>query len=71
MYWLAGVIGALIGTVVTLIMQRMLFSNGTLRIDRMNPEKDVYRIDLDRLDNLHKKKHIVLKVDPNANLSQN
>jgi hypothetical protein len=71
MTWLAGVIGALIGTVVTLIMQYMLFSNGTLRIDRTDPEKDTYRIELNRLDNLHKKKRIVLKVDPNANLSQN
>lgn len=70
MLWLAGIIGSLIGTVVTLILQRMLFASGTLRIDRTDPDKDVYRIDLNSLDNLHKKKRITLKVDPYADLSQ-
>lgn len=68
--WLASIIGALVGVVVTLIFQR-LFASGTLRIDRTDPEKDVYRIDLNSLNNLHKKKCIVLKVDPYADLSQN
>ena len=33
-------------------------------------DKDVYRIDIYDLDELSKKKEIVLKVDNNANLSQ-
>ena len=44
--------------------------SGTLRIDHSNPEKDVYRIDIYDLDELSKKKEIVLKVDNNAHLSQ-
>ena len=68
--WLVGIVGVVIGAVVTLIFQRMFFASGTLRIDRTDPDKDVYRIDLDRLDNLHKKKRITLKVDPHADLSQ-
>lgn len=47
-----------------------LFIAGTLKIDRTNPDKDVYRIELDSLDKLPNKKRIVLKIDPNADLSQ-
>lgn len=43
---------------------------GTLRIDHSNPEKDVYRFDIDDLDSLSKKKRIILLVDNNATLSQ-
>lgn len=43
---------------------------GTLRIDHSNPEKDVYRIELDDFDNLSRKKRVVLIVDNNADLSQ-
>lgn len=45
--------------------------SGTLRIDRSDPNKDRYLIELDDLENLAKKKRVVLVVDPNANLSQN
>ena len=43
-------------------------SDGKLRIDSSNPEKDVYRLELDSLDDLPKKKKIVLIVDKNAKL---
>lgn len=45
-------------------------ASGTLRIDHSNPFKDVYRIEIDDLDKLVKKKRVVLKVDHNADLSQ-
>ena len=43
---------------------------GTLKIDHSNLKKDIYRIEIADLDRLSKKKHVVLKVDNNANLSQ-
>ena len=46
-------------------------SIGVLRIDHSNPEKDIYRFELDSLDNLSRKKKIVLRVDNHADLSQN
>ena len=42
---------------------------GTLKIDRSNPAKDLYRFDIDNLDALSNKKRIVLKVDNKADLS--
>ena len=47
-----------------------LFVDGTLRIDHSNPEKDVYRFDIDDLDSLCKKKRIIIRVDNRADLSQ-
>lgn len=43
---------------------------GTLKIDHSDPEKDIYRIDINDLDKLSKKKLIILKIDNNADLSQ-
>lgn len=58
------------GSIVNLIFGIYYKSEGTLRIDHSNLEKDIYRIEIDDLDGLSKKKHIVLKIDNNANLSQ-
>ena len=45
-------------------------ASGKLYIDHTNPEKDIYRIAINDLDKLSKKKRIVLYVDNNAHLSQ-
>ena len=45
-------------------------ATGTLKIDHSNPEKDVYRFEIDDLDKLNTKTRIVLKIDHDANLSQ-
>ena len=68
--WLAGVIGSLVGAVVTIIFHRIFFTSGTLRIDRTNPDKEIYRLDIGDLGRLSKKRRITLKVDKNADLSQ-
>lgn len=43
--------------------------DGTLKIDHSNFEKDVYRIEIGDLDILPHKKHIILKVENDVNLS--
>ena len=71
MEYLFVLIGLLVGSIVSNIIFFIRYRTvGTLRIDHSDPAKDVYRIEIDDLDRLIKKKHIVLKVDNNANLSQ-
>ena len=70
MTWLAGIIGAVVGSIVTIIFHHMFFTSGTLRIDRTDPDKEIYRIELGDLNKLSKKRRITLKVDNNADLSQ-
>ena len=43
--------------------------DGALKIDHSDSKKDVYRIEIGDLDVLPHKKHIVLKVENDANLS--
>lgn len=73
-WYLWFVIGIIVGVIVTGVFSAILVkvrtSYGTLKIDHSNPEKDIYRFDVDDLDGLSKKKHITLKVDNHADLSQ-
>lgn len=66
--WLLG--GFVGGSLFGWVIRRMKPTAGTLRIDHSNPEKDVYRFDINDFDSLSKKKRIVLLVDNNADLSQ-
>lgn len=70
--WIFGIlIGMLAGSVLTTIVCFAKTSFGTLLIDRQNPEKDVYRFDIDGdIVKLPSKKRIVMRIDPNADLSQ-
>ena len=43
--------------------------DGILKIDHSDSKKDVYRIEIGDLDILPYKKHIILKVENDANLS--
>lgn len=67
--WGCLIVGVIIG-VIAFVWHYCGRTNGTLKIDHSNPEKDIYRIEIDDLDSLNKKKRIVLKVDHNADLSQ-
>lgn len=69
-YLLWFVVGVSIGSIIASIIFYVRSSSGTLRIDRTNPEKDVYRLEIDDLDKLSKKKHVILKIDSHADLSQ-
>ena len=63
-----------VGAISVLIIKDIIFyiinKVGTLKIDHSDPEKDIYRIDINDLDKLSKKKLIILKIDNNADLSQ-
>lgn len=62
--------GLLVGIIVAVCIHNLRTTAGTLRIDRSNPGKDIYRFDVDNLDKLSKRKRIILKVDNNATISQ-
>ena len=71
MEYLFVLIGLLVGSIISNIIFFIRYRTvGTLRIDHSDPVKDVYRIEIDDLDGLIKKKHVILKVDNNADLSQ-
>lgn len=63
-------IGVVVGTVISVIINGLKKSYGVLKIDTSDPAKDKYRIYIDDLDNLNKKKQLLLSIDHNADLSQ-
>lgn len=62
--------GVFAGLVIGSLIYMFKRTSGILRIDHSSPEKDLYRFEIDNLDNLSKKKYIILKIDNNADLSQ-
>lgn len=63
------IVAALISSLTTIIVMHFRCGTGTLRIDHSNPKKDLYRFDIDDLDQLNKKKRLILTIDHNADLS--
>lgn len=63
--------GLLVGTIIgeAIAIYRMRKTCGTLQIDQKG-KKELYRFEIDDLDTLSKKKYVRLKVDNNADLSQ-
>ena len=61
--------GVAIGIIISMLLNFLKTSYGILKIDISDSEKEMYRIGLDDLDDLKKKKRIMLKVDSNADLS--
>ena len=68
-FWI-GVLCTAIGMAIYHFLRNKFFIDGTIKIDSTNPEKDVYRLEINDLDSLKKKKRIVLRVDHHADLSQ-
>lgn len=65
------VLGVIIGSFVTyLIIKKSMSYSGVLKIDRLNPEKDLYFLEINNLEKLSKQKEILLKVDNDADLTQ-
>ena len=68
MEYFAFILGLIIGSLIVLIFQHCITASGELLIDHTDPEKDIYRINVNNLDDLSKKKRVILKVDNNAKL---
>ena len=67
---LMSVISFMLGMIINDIYYRFVGISGKLKIDHSNLEKDIYRLEIEDLDSLNKKKHVTLKVIHNADLSQ-
>lgn len=63
-------LGLLSGVIITIVICCLQTKRGVLKIDRSDPERDIYRLDIDDLDVLSKKKRLLLKIDNDADLSQ-
>lgn len=63
-------IGLAAGLIIGLVIKFKCVYDGVLLIDHSNPEKDVYRFCISNLDKLSGKKEIRLRINHDADLSQ-
>lgn len=63
-------LGIVVGTIMTRLILQVSSAKAVLRIDHSNPEKDIYRLDLDNVCSMNKKT-LLLKIDHNANFTNN
>ena len=70
MEYLLFLMGMGIGIALTSLLYITSATFGALKIDRSDPGKDIYKLEVEDLDELSKKKRIMLKIDNHADLSQ-
>lgn len=61
-------LGIIFGGAVTNILFYRNTEFGILRIDRHDPEKELYKIEINSFDILSRRKRVILKVDNDAKL---
>lgn len=70
-YFIGYIVGVVTYAIISTIMELIRSAWGTLTVDRSNPEKDVYKLNIDDLDSLNVKKRVILRVVRNNKTSQN
>lgn len=61
-------VGVIAGLAIGYILLRVTPKDGTLKIDKNDPDVNKYLIEFDDLDDIPKNKFLILKVDVNADL---
>lgn len=67
--WVPFIVGTIVGMVLASLIYLACNTVGTLKIDHTSSEKDIYRIEINDLEELNHRSRIVLKVDHDADLS--
>ena len=67
--WVPFIVGIIVGAVLECLIYLSRSTVGTLKIDHTSSEKDIYRIEINDLEELSHRSRIVLKVDNDADLS--
>ena len=67
--WIPFIVGIIVGMVLASLIYLVCNTVGTLKIDHTNSEKDIYRIEINDLEELNHRARVVLKVDHDADLS--
>lgn len=63
-------LGVILGSVIRTIILYWQAGFGTLYIDHSNPDKDVYRFEIEDLDDIYKKSKLVMNIKHHRGSSQ-
>ena len=67
-FFFAFILGMFVG--MTIDRMGWFKSSGVLYIDRSNPDRDLYRLEIDELESLNDKTRVVLTIEHDVILSQ-
>lgn len=70
MYYMSFILGVMVGYFISRLIIRFFSAKATLQIDHSIPEKDIYRFDIDKIQDLDDCEYLLLKINHNADLSQ-
>lgn len=59
-----------LGFIINYSLMMTLYFNGKLEIDKHSEEKDIYRLNLGKMEKLDNRQYLILKIDKNADLTQ-
>ena len=59
-----------LGFIINYLLMMTLYFNGKLEIDKHSEEKDIYRLNLGKIERLDNRQYLILKIDKNADLTQ-
>lgn len=59
-----------LGFITNYLLMMTLYFNGKLEIDKHGEEKDIYRLNLSKIEKLDNRQYLILKIDKNADLTQ-
>lgn len=62
MCWVCSIIGLVLGLALSTLIMSLRSTSGTFQINDSNPEKDIYKLEIEDLDSLRNKRFIVFKV---------
>lgn len=58
------------GFIINYLLMMTLYFNGKLEIDKRSEEKDIYRLNLEKMEKLDNRQYLILKIDRDADLTQ-
>lgn len=63
-------LGFIAGFILNYVMMMGLYFNGKLEIDKHGSDKDIYRLNLGKIEKLDNRHYLILKIDKDADLTQ-
>lgn len=64
------ILGVVLGSIITNLFLNVVSAKATLEIDNFNPDKDLYRFNVNNINDLNTRKYLRLKIVHNADLSR-
>ena len=65
------VVGLIVGAITFYLVQQIRCTKGTFKVNDSNPEKDLFHLDIFNLDDVYRKKLVILKVIKDSKVRQN